>query len=290
MGKYIISTDSACDLPKEYLEEHGVAEVSLFYNIDGVMYGGSEGELSPTEFHDLLAQGKTATTSAVSPEDLKNTLRPYLAQGYDVLHLAFSSGLSSTCQNSILAAQYLEEEFPDRKVMVVDTKCASLGQGFLVHKCVELKEKGMDMDVLAKWAEDHIQNTIHLFTVDNLDSLYRGGRVSKATAIVAGLANIKPVLRVDEKGCLVGLKNVRGRKKSLVTLCDLMIEYMKGYSITNDTFFISHSDCQEDAQNLAAMIRDRTGIKSSLISTISPTIGAHTGRGCIALFFFGKQR
>lgn len=205
-------------------------------------------------------------------------------------HLAFSSGLSSSCQNAFIAANDLMEEFPDRKVTVIDTKCASLGQGLFVYKCVELKNKGMEMEELAKWAEDHVQSTIHFFTVDNLESLYRGGRVSKATLVVASIANIKPVMRVDEAGKLVGFKNVRGRKKSLATLADLMAERMDTGDIKNDTFFISHSDCAGEARELAETIKNRTGIQNYMIAPISPTIGAHTGRGCIALFFFGKNR
>ncbi len=289
MNKYIITTDSASDLPKEYIQKENLYVQPLFYNIGNQIYGGAN-NLDYKVFYNRMRQGEMPVTNAIIPEEMRNDLRPFLEQGYDILHLAFSSGLSSSCQNAVLAANELREEFPDRKIVVIDTYAASLGEGLLVHKAIQLKKQGKSLEEVAKWVEDNRDHLCHLFTVDDLFHLQRGGRVSKTVAVIGTMINIKPVLHVDNAGELKMLKTVRGRKKSLLYLVDRMEELCKGYENENDVVFISHGDCMEDAQFVADRIKERLGIQNFIIDYVSPTIGAHSGPGTIALFFMGKEK
>ncbi len=289
MNKYIITTDSASDLPKEYIQKENLYVQPLFYNIGNQIYGGAN-NLDYKVFYNRMRQGEMPVTNAIIPEEMRNDLRPFLEQGYDILHLAFSSGLSSSCQNAALAANELREEFPDRKIVVIDTYAASLGEGLLVHKAIQLKKQGKSLEEVAKWVEDNRDHLCHLFTVDDLFHLQRGGRVSKTVAVIGTMINIKPVLHVDNAGELKMLKTVRGRKKSLLYLVDRMEELCKGYENENDVVFISHGDCMEDAQFVADRIKERLGIQNFIIDYVSPTIGAHSGPGTIALFFMGKEK
>lgn len=289
MNKYMITTDTASDLPKDYAQKENLYVQPLFYNLGDKIYGGKN-DLDYKVFYNRMREGEMPVTNAIIPEEMRNGLRPFLEQGYDILHLAFSSGLSSSCQNAILAANELMEEFPDRKVTVIDTYAASLGEGLLVHKALQLKKQGKSMEEVAKWVEDNRNHLCHLFTVDDLFHLQRGGRVSKTVAVIGTMINIKPVLHVDNAGELKMLKTVRGRKKSLIHLVDRMEELCKGYETENDVVFISHGDCLEDAQFVAEQIKQRLGINNFIIDYVSPTIGAHSGPGTIALFFMGKEK
>ncbi|MFR8034019.1 MAG: DegV family protein [Lachnospiraceae bacterium] len=238
MSKYIITTDSASDLPKDYVKKENLYVQPLFYNFDDQVYGGKN-NLDYKDFYNRMRQGEMPVTNAIIPEEMTNGLRPFLEEGYDILHLAFSSGLSSSCQNAFLAAKELEEEFPDRRITVVDTYAASLGEGLLVHKALQLKKQGKSMEEVAKWVEDNRDHLCHLFTVDDLFHLHRGGRVSKTVAVIGTMINIKPVLHVDNAGELKMLKTVRGRKKSLINLVDRMEDLCKGYEEQNDIVKIS---------------------------------------------------
>ena len=194
-------------------------------------------------------------------------------------------------QNNIKeAAEELKEEYPDRKIIVVDSLCASLGEGLFVYKAVQMKEEGTSMEEVAAWLEEHKQNFCHVFTVDDLFHLYRGGRVSKAAAIVGTMINLKPLLHVDDEGHLIPLSKVRGRKKSLATLVSMMEERIGSWKDKNDIIFISHGDCEEDAQYVAKLVREKFGYESFLINTIGATIGTHSGQGTVALFFMGEYR
>ena len=289
MENYIITTDSASDLPKSYAQKEQLYIQPLFYNFGQEVYGG-QNDLDYKVFYQRMRDGEMPVTNAIIPEEMQNGLRPFLEKGYDILHLAFSSGLSSSCQNAVLAANELKEEFPERRIVVVDTYAASLGQGLLVHKALQLKKQGKSMDEVAKWVEDNRNHLCHLFTVDDLFHLHRGGRVSKTVAVIGTMINIKPVLHVDNAGELKMLKTVRGRKKSLINLVDRMEDLCKGYEKENDVVFISHGDCLEDAQFVADLVKQRLGIEHFLIDYVSPTIGAHSGPGTIALFFMGREK
>lgn len=287
MREYIISTDSTADLPEEYLKKHQVFIHPLYYNIDGEIYGGDH-DMSPTEFYNRMRKGVKPTTMATNPEFVHNAFESQIKAGYDILHISFSSALSGCYNNAAVNARELCEEYPDAKITVIDSCAASLGQGLLVHKAVMMKAAGKSMEEVAQWVEEHKNHLCHEFTVDDLFNLQRGGRVSKATAIIGTLISVKPVLHVDLEGRLIPLVNVRGRKKALTKLVELMEEQIVGYD--NDTVFISHGDCIEDAQFVANLVKERTGIDEVLINYVSPTIGAHSGPGTVALFFMGKEK
>lgn len=289
MNKYIITTDTTSDLPEDYLKQHNVMLLPLYYNFEGTVYGDKI-FLEPQEFYDKMRKGAMPTTMAVNPEIAKDIFSKLLEEGYDVLHIAFSSALSGSCSVATTVARELIDEHPGAKIIVIDSLCASLGEGLLVHKAVTLKEAGKTIDETAEWLENNKLNLCHMFTVDDLHHLHRGGRVSKATAIIGTLINVKPVLHVDNDGRLIPLNNVRGRKKALLSLVDQMAESIKNYSGQNDIVFISHGDSYEDAQYVANLVKERFGIKEVLINYVSPTIGAHSGPGTIALFFMGNSR
>lgn len=284
-----IVTDSTADLPKEYLEAHDLSCMNMSYIMDGVTYGQGE-ELPWKEFYALMRSGKMPTTSQINPEEAKVHFEKYLEECKEILYLSFSSGLSGTFNSTRIAAEEIMEEHPDCRVVVIDTLCASMGEGLLVYKAVELKEAGKTLDEVAEWVNAHIHNLVHVFTVDDLFHLYRGGRVSKATAFIGTLAGIKPKLHVDDEGHLIVIGKVRGRKKSLTALVDYMEEKMGSFKKENDIVFISHGDALEDAEFVREQIKQRFGIQNFMINNIGPTIGAHSGPGTIALFFMGESR
>ena len=289
MDSFVVSTDSTCDLPADYLQKHRIPVIPLLYQLDDITYGAGT-ELDDHEFYEMMRNGKMPTTMAANPESVRSILEPILAEGKDVLHLAFSSGLSSSYSAAAMAAQELSEQYPDRKVIVIDSLCASLGEGLFVYKAVEKRDAGMSITEVAHWLTANRQSFCHIFTVDDLFHLFRGGRVNRATAIIGSLASIKPILHVDFEGHLIPIGKVRGRKKSLAALVDRMDELAKGFEKENTTVFISHGDCLEDAQYVADLVRERFGIQDIMINMICPTIGAHSGPGTVALFFMGQHR
>ncbi len=289
MKNFIITTDTTSDLPQDYLNKHSIGMLSLYYNLNGAVYG-EDNVLEPKEFYDIMRGGALPTTMAVNPDTARNIFTSLIGEGYDILHIAFSSALSGSCSVAATVARELSDEHPESKIIVIDSLCASLGEGLLIHKAVQLKESGKSIDETANWVEKNKLNLCHLFTVDDLHHLHRGGRVSKASAIIGTLINVKPVLHVNNEGRLIPLNNVRGRKKALISLVDRMEESIKDYPYKNDIVFISHGDCLEDAEFVADQIKERLGISDRFISYISPTIGAHAGPGTVALFFMGKER
>ena len=284
-----IVTDSTSDLPVEYFKEHDIECVNLSYIVDGEIYGQGK-ELPCKEFYDMMRQGKMPTTSQVNPEAAKACFEKIMETDKEILCMAFSSGLSGTYNSMRIAAEELMEEHPDCRIVVIDTLCASLGEGLLVHKAVKLREEGKTMDEVISWVEEHKQNLVHMFTVDDLFHLHRGGRVSKATAVVGTLAGIKPVLHVDEEGHLTALSKVRGRKKSLHALVDYMEQKMGKFASENDVVFISHGDDLSCAEIVRDLIKEKFGFENFLINNVGPTIGTHSGPGTIALFFMGESR
>lgn len=282
-------TDSTADLPVEYLEEHGIGCINLSYILDGVTYGQGK-ELEPKAFFDMMRAGKMPTTSQVNLEEAKNFFEKEIASCKELLYLAFSSGLSGSYSSATLAAEEVMAEHPDCRIVVVDSLCASMGEGLFVYKAVQLKEQGKSLDEVVEWLEQHKLNFVHVFTVDDLFHLYRGGRVSRTTAVIGTLAGIKPLLHVDDEGHLINIGKIRGRKKSLTALVDYMGEKIANYAGENDMVMISHGDALEDAQKVRDMIRERYGIENFCINSLGPVIGAHTGPGLIALFFMGESR
>lgn len=232
------------------------------------------------------------TTSQVNPDEAKRFFEESIKENKEILYLAFSSGLSGTYNSGRIAAEEVMEEHPDVKIVVVDSRCASLGEGLLVHKAIKMRDEGKTLEETAQWINDHIKNLVHVFTVDDLFHLYRGGRVSKTAAVFGTLASIKPKLHVDDEGHLILIGKVRGRKKSLNALVDYMGEKMGSWEQENkeDYVFISHGDALEDAEYVRDQIKERFGMEHFLINNIGPTIGAHAGPGTIALFFMGESR
>ena len=281
-----IITDSCCDLSAEMIAELDLGVAPLSLEMDGRSY--ASGEMTPKALYDHLRSGKLPKTSAVNPDGWASYIRPALEQGRDVLVMAFSSGLSATYQSAVIAAEELREDFPHRKLIVIDTLCASRGQGLLVYSAAKLRDEGRSIEDTAAWVEDHKRNVCHWVTVEDLMHLKRGGRIGAATAVVGTMLNIKPIIRVDDEGKLENLAKCRGRKAALNYLLDRMAE--SWIPELNDTVYIGHGDCMADAEYLKAGILERFGDREVLIDYVGAVIGAHTGPGVVFIAFYGKQR
>lgn len=286
MSKFVITADSTVDMPKSYIEEKNIPIVSLSYVIDDVTYQDTNG-LSGKEFFDKIRAGAMPTTSQVNPEQAREAMEPILKEGTDILHLSFTSGLSGSYNSTRIAAEELREEYPERKIIVVDTLCAAMGQGLLLYKAVELKEQGKTIDEIAEWVEANKLNICHDVTVDDLFHLYRGGRVSKTSAVLGSIIKIKPIIHVNDEGKLIVIGKERGRKKAMMTLVDRMEEKSQGFE--NDIVLITHGDCEEDAEFLKKEIQSRFGIEKIMINGIGSVIGSHTGPGVISIFYMGNR-
>ena len=287
MRDFVITVNSTVDLPKEWLEERNVPVIPLKYTIDGETYTDMEG-LSAKEFFAKLREGKMSTTSQVNPEEAADMLEPFLKQGLDVLHLGFSSALSGTLNSMRIAGEMLEEKYPEAKVIVIDTLCACLGEVLLLHKALQQKAAGKTVDEVAQWVEENKLHICHNVTVDDLNHLHRGGRVSKTTAMIGTLVQIKPIIHMDNEGKLQVIGKERGRKKSLNKIVDMAVEQAKGWD--NDIIMITHGDCIDDAEYTARLVREKMGIDNILINNIGTVIGSHTGPGVVAVFCMGSKR
>ena len=287
MREFIIATDSTVDLQKTFLEENHVLTISLSYIMDGVTYKDLDG-LSHEEFFERLRNGSLPTTSQINPEEARKALEPVVKEGKDILYIGFSSGLSGSYNSVRMAAEELMEDYPEAKIITVDSLCASMGEGLLLYKTLQLKEQGKSLDEIAKWVEENKLHICHNVTVDDLNHLHRGGRISKTTAVLGTMVKIKPIIHMDNEGKLVVIGKERGRKKSLLTLLDKMEKQKQGYE--NDIVMITHGDCIDDAKYLEEQIRERFGIKNVIINGIGSVIGSHTGAGVVAVFFMGNER
>lgn len=287
MRDYVITVNSTVDVPKEWLEERKVPVVPLRYTIDGETYKDMEG-LSSKEFFQKIREGKMAVTSQVNPEEAKEVFEPLVKEGKDVLHLAFSSALSGTCNSMKIAAEELMEEYPEAKVIVIDTLCACLGEALLLHKALQQKASGKTLEETAKWVEENKLHICHNVAVDDLNHLHRGGRISKATAVIGTMVQIKPIIHMDNNGALQVIGKERGRKKALSRIVDMAVERAKGWD--NDIIMITHGDCIEDAEYVASLVRQKMGIDNILINNIGTVIGSHTGPGVVAVFCMGSER
>ena len=284
---YRIITDTCCDFPDHMYAELQLTAVPLTVNYKNEPVN-SYTEQWLKDMFDGLRAGEEATTSAANPQDWENVMEPALQAGDDLLVLAFSSGLSTTYQSAVIAAEELKERYPDRTIHVVDTRCASLGQGLLVYYACRKRDEGMPLEELTQWCETHRFNLCHWFTVDNLMYLKRGGRVSAATALVGTMLQIKPVLHMDDEGHLINMSKVRGRKASIDAIAKKMGEL--GLPGENDTVFICHGDCMDDAKRLEQLVKEQYGVKNVFIYYVGAVIGSHSGPGTLALFFLGKNR
>ena len=285
-AEYVLITDSACDILPEKLREWDVEWVRLPYLFTDDGKEMLDNDQPMKEFYNEMRNGRVAKTSGVNEDAFLNAMTPILESGKDLLYLAFSSGLSVTCENGKKAAAQLAEKYPDRKIRVVDSLCASAGQGLFVYLAAENRKKGMTIDENADAMEANKLHLCHWFTVEDLKYLKRGGRVSAATALLGTALNVKPVLHVDNEGHLIKITQVHGRKKSIRTMAEKL-----GETILEDTpIFISHGDCEEDAQMLAQILKEQYGRETDLITGIGSVIGAHSGPGTLALFFLGTER
>ena len=294
MSDFVIMTDSSCDLPQHTADELGVVVLPLAITTqDGSVYRNylDGREISFEDFYTRLRSGEHITTSAVNMGEFIEAMEPVLGQGKDILVLAFSSGLSTTCNSAVLAAKEMEEKYPGRRVVVVDTLAASLGQGLLVYLTAKkARLEGLTLEEAADFAEGIKLKCIHWFTVADLDQLKRGGRISPTTAVVGNLLGIKPVLFVDDAGHLIQKFKVKGRQASLKKMAELMKEHFDNES-PDQAVFISHGDCMDDVAYLEEQIRTVTGYEGEiLVNYVGPVIASHSGAGTMALFFVGDAR
>lgn len=290
MSDFVILTDSAADLGADLVAQLQIQVIPLTFTVQDRTYSNypDNREMDPAAFYRMLRDGESATTSALNMTQYIEAIEPLLQAGNDVLVLSFSSGLSSTYHSSTLAVEELQERYPQRKLYTVDTLCASLGQGLLVYLAAKEREKGHSIEEVRDWVEARKLNLCHQFTVDDLHFLKRGGRISATTAMVGSMLQIKPVLHVNDDGKLVTVGKARGRHAALKALVDKM--EVTAISPREQTVFISHGGCPEDAEMVAQMVRDRMGIQQIYINYIGPVIGAHSGPGTVALFYVGAER
>ena len=287
MREFIVTVNSTVDLPREWVEERNVPVVPLKYTIDGETYTDMYG-LTGKEFFAKLREGHMSVTSQVNPDEAKAALEPYLKEGKDILHLGFSSGLSGTYNSMRSAGEELAEKYPEAKVIIIDTLCACLGEGLLLYNVLQQKDAGRSIDEIARWVEENKLHICHNVTVDDLHHLHKGGRVSKATAIVGTMVKIKPIIHVDNEGKLQVIAKERGRKRSLNKIVEMAAERAKGWD--NDIVMVTHGDCIEEAEYVAELAKEKLGAKEVLINNIGTVIGSHTGPGVVAIFYMGEER
>lgn len=288
MNNYVILTDSGTDFTKEMIEELDVELLDLTVTLEGEEPKPNSA-LDLRELYAFLREKKSASTAAVNLDAFIEKMTPFLEAGKDILYLGFSSGLSSTFASGRLAAEELSEKYPERKILVADTLCASLGQGLLVYHAAKLRQSGADIETVRDYVENNKLNLCHWFTIDDLFFLKRGGRVSATTAVVGTMLGIKPVMHVDNDGKLINVSKARGRRAAVDALFDKAKETMIGER-SESVVFISHGDCEDDAQYLADRIKNELGVKEVRIGYVGAVIGSHSGPGTLALFFLGSQR
>jgi len=285
-----IVTDGCCDLPESYISrQKQITIVPLTYQVDGVSYESSLDETKLLHLYDLMREGGTSTTAQINESTWKDYLTIPLEAGHDVLCVVFSSGLSGTFDASRQAVETLKVKYPERSLATVDTLAASLGEGLLVDAALRCRdERGMSLEQTRDWLEENKLRVAQWFTVEDLRYLRRGGRVSAASAIIAGALKIKPVLHVDNEGKLISMDKVQGRKRSLRAVVSHIRS--SAVNIEEQTIFISHGDCQDDAFRVADLIKEEFPVKDVLISMVGPIIGTHSGPGTIAVFWFANER
>ena len=288
--EYVIMTDSSCDLPQELADQLGLEVLPLEVMADGKNYRNwlDGREIGFKEFYKLAREGKELKTSAGNTAAFEEKMEELLKEDRDILYIGFSTGLSTTYNSGEAAARELREKYPDRKIYTVDTLAASLGQGMIIYYAAKKKEAGATIEEVRDFVENEKLHMCHWFTVDDLNYLKRGGRISAATAAIGTMLSIKPVMHMDNEGHLVAVGKARGRKAALCQLLDTMGELGEG--LEGQTTFICHSDCMDDAQYVASQMKERFGVAQVNINWIGPVIGAHTGPGTIGIFFWGSER
>ena len=287
MNDYVICLDSSSDFTADVARERNYHLTSLTFRFNDSETEYSNEGMSITEFYAKMRAGGIAKTAAINAQAFINEFEQHLKAGYDVLYIGFSSGLSTTYNSACIAATELLEKYPDRRIITVDTLAASAGIALLADIVLEAKNNGATIEEAAALAEEKKLHICHYFTVDDLEYLKRGGRVSPAVAFVGNMLGIKPLLYVDNDGHLTKIDKARGRHASILALAN---KYGEMAETVGDKFYISHGDCVEDANKLANIISDKYGATCGLITDVGPVIGAHAGPGVLALFFVGKSR
>ncbi len=286
---YWIVTDSAIDMSKAWIDQQeGLRILNLSYLMDEKSYVSDGTDESIRQIYNAMRDGKMLKTSQVTPDMWESCFRELLSAGHDVLTIAFSSGLSGTCAAAFMAADEVRGDYPDRKLIVIDSLQASAGEGLMVHYALQNRANGMSIEDNAAWIEKNVQNFLAWFTVDDLMHLHRGGRVSAASAIVGSLVRIKPIMHVDENGKLAVYEKCPGRKRSIRVLAEKIIADI--VNPEGQMIHISHGDCLDEAQQLADMLKAALPIAEVRISYVGSVIGAHTGPGVIAVFCIGNTR
>ena len=289
MSEYVIVTDSSLDMNAKLVEELGVTVLPLTYTMKGQDYKNwpDHREMDLKTFYQAMREGEVVTTSAINIQEYKDCLGPILASGKDVLLMVFDAAISAgTIQSANLAVEDLREEFPERKILLEDTRCVTAGLYLLLKYATDLQKAGKTMEEVRDWCEEHKYQVCHCFTVEDLAYLRRGGRISATTAVVGGMLNIKPILHTDPDGSLTSIGKVRGRAAALKFLAELAEKHIT----ERDLAVIVHADCLADAEALAANVKERTGVKEVVIGDLGPVIGAHTGPGLVAVVFLGTER
>ena len=287
MNEYVIYTDTGCDIVPEILDEWNVKLIDLLFRDAATDQIYTQRDMPTDVFYQKMKEGASFRTAAANMEDFRNAFVPYLEEGKDILYVGFTSGQSSTVNTGAIVARELEEEYPGRKVTVIDTLCSSAGLGLMVYFAKEQRDAGASIEEAEAYVRERIPYLCHWFTVDDLQYLARSGRCSRAAAFMGSVLNIKPILHVDEEGKIVPLFKVRGRKKSIMTVAEGYSEFAQD---PKETFFICNSDCREDAQTLDDLIYAKHGVRAKIITDIGPVIGSHCGPGTMAVFFVAKQR
>ncbi|MDR2559749.1 MAG: DegV family protein [Oscillospiraceae bacterium] len=286
-----IITDSASNLPKSYAEKNNVGIISLKYTLEGEEYDSyveNENDDSLKSFYARMEEKASTSTSNINAATFEERFTEVLEKGRDILYISFSSGLSSSYSFAEITAAQLKEKYPDRKIIVVDSLCVTYALGLLIHHVVKMRDDGGTMEEIRDWLEDNKKKMIHLFTVNDLVYLKRGGRISPATALVGTLLGVKPVMHVTNEGKLEKYDKIKGRKKSLSALVDKLAEMIE--EPAGQIVALVHGDCEDDAQYVKKQIMEKAGVKDVILDYLTPIIGAHSGPGTIAMFFMGGER
>lgn len=284
---FVITADTTCDLPQRVVEELELRLLSVCCTIGGEDFTSGDPQVLK-RFFDRLRAGEMAATSQATPQQAQELFEPILKEGKQILHISFSSGLSGTAGSVQIAAGILNELYGEDSVIVVDSLCASVGEALLIQRAFAMKEEGKSREEIRQWLEQNKNQVVHLILVDDLDHLYRGGRINKATAVVGGALGIKPLLHMDLEGKLNTYAKERGRRKALQSMAQEMAKRTVGYQ--NPIAYICHGDCEEDANLLADLVHQKTGVGQVMVTSIGATIGAHTGPGVIGLVFLGNPK
>lgn len=281
-------TDSACDLPEDVIKEYDIDVMPIIVIDDDTEYLDNV-TIKPKTLYDNMRKGKVYKTSQIPVNTFQDKFEEIAKEGRSTIYIAFSSGLSATYQSAVLTRDNLKEEYPDLDITIVDSKAASLGHGLLVHKAAKMAKEGKSKEEILNMLSFYIDSIEHIFTVDDIEYLFRGGRVTRTQAFLGGLLNIKPILEVTKDGKLRPLEKIRGKGKVLKRMLELMEQRSKGADLSLQTIGISHGDNLDNALKLKNMIEEKYGCKDFIINHIGCAIGAHSGPGTIALFFLNKD-